>query len=572
MQADGFFEDCKDTTNYFAVAINFVFENGARKTFLINALGGKAYFESGSLKAAHDDKYKEKLKSIIKDEKIGNYINRKLRNNEYPEEEKYRLGDSEVSFLYAINKVAKFQIDRVQSLAKKITHKLARIELHGYMCPCCYSYMNCFLEQSNRINLKSEKTNNVDPKDKGKGVNGSSDNDVFEHKSISKQSDNGNKNGNANLINSNGFKNFFKCLLDQESIKEYLPKDKQIPINFFISSLVELDGKAYEFGVYQKGKLPDAREIDTKKGINLYCILLRKEGSKNLSQKGAIVENKDCFYLNRSGAKCRFCGNDELSYDNKSEQTSVKNNKPLGNDAFCVEVNNGTVQWYRIQKNKSYKTALELKSKNDRNAMLKTLERLNVPELLLQSLPTTLADFKKIKQKDLNDFKKDLEDNDIFAYNKNFESCRCVTNSDSWEKIKWKNSRTNKEVYCSYYFENRLNLGYINWDKNGSCHVNEFPSKYDAPEFKQAKAIYNANRIIASPKRWENDLDKGFREYLGKHLEHISKPIGKGLLYEITTPQATHADAITEENSQITKEDNVSPFKEGKFNVGSDKK
>ena len=98
MQADGFFEDCKDTTNYFAVAINFVFENGARKTFLINALGGKAYFESGSLKAAHDDKYKEKLKSIIKDEKIGNYINRKLRNNEYPEQEKYRLGDSEVSF------------------------------------------------------------------------------------------------------------------------------------------------------------------------------------------------------------------------------------------------------------------------------------------------------------------------------------------------------------------------------------------------------------------------------------------------------------------------------------------
>ena len=51
-----------------------------------------------------------------------------------------------------------------------------------------------------------------------------------------------------------------------------------------------------------------------------------------------------------------------------------------------------------------------------------------------------------------------------------------------------------------------------------------------------------------------------FREYLGKHLEHISKPIGKGLLYEITTPQATHADEITEENSQITKEDNVSPF------------
>ena len=206
-----FFEDCKDTTNYFAVAINFVFENGARKTFLINALGGKAYFESGSLKAAHDDKYKEKLKSIIKDEKIGNYINRKLRNNEYPEEEKYRLGDSEVSFLYAINKVAKFQIDRVQSLAKKITHKLARIELHGFttrdMCPCCLSYMEYFVEQSNKINLKSEKTNNADPKDKGKGVNGSSNKDVLDNESISKQFDNGNKKEDKKEKSKDPFEN-----------------------------------------------------------------------------------------------------------------------------------------------------------------------------------------------------------------------------------------------------------------------------------------------------------------------------------------------------------------------------
>ena len=323
------FKDCKDTTNRFAVAISFVFENGDRKTFLIKAPGDKAYFESGSLKAAHDDKYKEKLKSIIKDEKIGDYIDRKLRNNEYPEEEKYRLGDSEVSFLYAINKVAKFQIDCVQSLAKKITHKLARIELHGFttrdMCPCCYSYMNCFLEQSND-NLKSEKTNNITPENKKKGAE-NDNNDVFEHKSISKQSDNGNKNGNANLINSNGFKNFFKCLLDQESIKEYLPKDKQIPINFFISSLVELDGKAYECGVYQKGKLPDAKEIATENENNLYCILLRKEGSKNLSQKGAIAENKDCFYLDYSGAKCRFFGNDELSYDNTTHWFTIQQTK-----------------------------------------------------------------------------------------------------------------------------------------------------------------------------------------------------------------------------------------------------
>ena len=247
--------------------------------------------------------------------------------------------------------------------------------------------MNCFLEQSNRINLKSEKTNNVDPKDKGKGVNGSSDNDVFEHKSISKQSDNGNKNGNANLINSNGFKNFFECLFEQESIKKYLPKDKKIPINFFISSLVELSGEAYKYSVYQgyenkEEKLPDAREIDTKKGINLYCILLRKEGSENLSQEKAIVENKDCFYLNYSGAKCRFCGNDELSYNDKFKQISVKNNKPLRNDAFCVEVNNGTVQWYRIQENELYKTSKST-SKNDRIAIHKKLERLNVPELLL---------------------------------------------------------------------------------------------------------------------------------------------------------------------------------------------
>ena len=156
---------------------------------------------------------------------------------------------------------------------------------------------------------------------------------------------------------------------------------------------MELSGEAYKYSVYQgyenkEKKLSDAKEIDTENENNLYCILLRKEDSENLSQEKVTVENKDCFYLNYSGAKCRFCGNDELSYDDKSKQASVKNNKPLENDAFCVKVNNGTVQWYRIPKDK-----LKSRSKDDRTAILKAWKTLKVPELLLCPLPKDLANW-----------------------------------------------------------------------------------------------------------------------------------------------------------------------------------
>ncbi len=83
----------------FSVALSFVFENGARKTFLIKTPDDKACFESVRLANAFRDKREECLKIIIEDEKvkkgISDYIKRGAKSTEYPTEDLYRLIDSE---------------------------------------------------------------------------------------------------------------------------------------------------------------------------------------------------------------------------------------------------------------------------------------------------------------------------------------------------------------------------------------------------------------------------------------------------------------------------------------------
>ena len=357
-------KDYKDTKNRFSVALSFIFENGARKTFLIKApkeenhstrkFEQKPYFQSVDLKTVVDVQKREKpLKNrIINDdsklpEELQNYIKEKERDEKKNQKESdpqytyaklHRLADSEVSFLYEINCNASFQNNCIQALAKEVKNNLKSIELHGFttrdMCPCCLNYMDCFVEQSNGINLRSEKTNNVNPENKGKGANENSSKDVFDNKGISKQFDNGNKNENANLGNDNDFQNFFECLFGQENVKKYIPEDKKIPINFFISSLVELSSTEHKFSKYEdydhkeeeeeeEGEEEEEKEEkkDDKKieysstidgnGGNLYCIFLRnpKSDCKYLSQQNIRLKNGDCCVLGMENNELRYLGN-----------------------------------------------------------------------------------------------------------------------------------------------------------------------------------------------------------------------------------------------------------------------
>lgn len=236
-------------TNYFTAALVFYFKDNVQPLVLWISSGQdntKGCFVSGKINQADQVSFKNLHKKLNTDfDKSGTslktYITRKGTNDVFS---KFRLKDSEMQFLYEVTLTPKHTSNQyITEIIKAINVyqtknpnlKLDHIELHGFttrdMCPCCFQHLQNFLTQAN-----TQQTNQT---------------------------------------------TFFGSLLTQLN-------QQNIPISFFISSLVELGHTEYQCSRYPsyyntcKEKIAMASTPSEK---TMHCVFLRKDVASLLSLK-----------------------------------------------------------------------------------------------------------------------------------------------------------------------------------------------------------------------------------------------------------------------------------------------
>lgn len=241
-------------TNYFTAALVFYFQDNTQPSSPLQPLvlwfsSGKATtngcFVSGMIgtsneglfKRLHNEDFNKDFET--QETSLNDFITRAFDIEDHV---KYRLQDSEMQFLrtitFILRKKKNHYIVQIQKeiktyLGTNSNLQLQRIELHGFttrdMCPCCFQHMQNFLIQANTQQTREN--------------------------------------------------TFFGNLLTQST-------SKNIPVSFFISSLVELGREEYACSRYPsyintcKEKIATASTPSKK---TMHCIFLRKTNAPLLS-------------------------------------------------------------------------------------------------------------------------------------------------------------------------------------------------------------------------------------------------------------------------------------------------
>lgn len=279
-------------TNYFTAALVFYFQDNTQPSSPLQPLvlwfsSGKVKesniqtngcFVSGQINRNDQNTFNDLHKTLNKDfdeswTSLNRYTSRNILGTTQEEKKlsQFRLVDSEMQFLHTVTFISKMMTNQyIIQIQKEIKTylgtnsnlQLQRIELHGFttrdMCPCCFQHMQNFLIQAN-----TQQTN---------------------------------KN------------TFFGNLLTQLN-------QENIPVSFFISSLVELGNQEYKCSRYPSYRISCKEKIataSTPSEKTMHCIFLRESEAPLLSLNSQNIEQSSVI----SNANTIFSKNEEIRRKN----------------------------------------------------------------------------------------------------------------------------------------------------------------------------------------------------------------------------------------------------------------